>query len=211
MSAPPTPFDESRPSDALDARLDDLLCASAEDPDAAFTEATLERVRAEGSTQEAGVDARVEFLLEQAPLRPSEDFTARTLARIEAEGRDAATFVTTSTEAAISDTVVGFPKWIVALGSMAAAMAVGMAAFFWLFYGINPAQRNSGNDAIAQQDTPAAVDGTATANWAPEATGTDPLLSAQMTELMVLEEDLFAIAMLLDDTDLQGLDTSILQ
>ncbi len=206
MSSSPTPFDESHPPDALETRLDALLRAPTVKPDEAFTDATLKRIHVEAAAgAQEEFDARVEFLLEQSPVRPADDFTAKTLARLQDEAES-----TPEGEVVEDDKVAGFPKWIIALGSMAAAMVVGMSAFFWLFHGMNPNQQPGGPGSMAQNTDPAPSEGSTVAGQGSEF-ASDPLLSAQMTDLMVLEEDLLAIAMILDDTDLQGLDTSILQ
>ncbi|MGF1482872.1 MAG: hypothetical protein ACFBZ8_00745 [Opitutales bacterium] len=206
------------PSDALDARIDALLQAQPVKADTTQTQATLARIQAEAGNQEEAVEPAIEGLLEARPLRPKDDFTQKTLARIAEETKGD---VLQDAPARREDVqkVVGFPAWVVAVSTMAAGLLIGMVAFVWLFFGINPALQKAGTpDGMAAVDpdtaTPAPEGGlvAGTANMATQTyAADDPLLSAEMGELMVLQDDLFTIAMLLDDTDLQGLDPSILQ
>jgi hypothetical protein len=228
MPPPEDTTADTRSDDALDRLVDAQLARRPIEPSRDRTEAILERVRAETAAGEP--EDTVDALLAERPLRPAEDLTERILARVRSEAESPVEARETtgarpegSPHTARADNggkVVGFPSWIAALGSLAAALIIGMAAFMWLFFGANPAQERGGPQVAEEAPTAEGSTGTTAGAPAgePDAGGAsgrlaaaDPLLSDRMTDLMALEEELYAVAALLDDTDLQGLDTATLQ
>lgn len=135
--------------------LDELLASQPVKPKSDFAERTLARLRDEEAAVETGLD----MLLAAQPVKPAADFADRVIAGLE------------PSEASGDDKVVGFPSWVIAVGSIAALMVLGMFSFITLFDYARE-QASTGRE-IVQKDPARPSD---TSNSSPVPEGNAPTL-----------------------------------
>lgn len=129
--------------------LDELLAAQPVKPSPGFAERILARLqKAEDEELDSAFpDDELDAMLQDQPIRPSADFADRVMAQLEP-----AVGIHESEE----DKVVGFPSWVIAMGSIAALMVLGMFSFITLF---NYAEtQKEDHRTVAQQTTTPAMD-----------------------------------------------------
>ncbi|WP_269539476.1 hypothetical protein [Cerasicoccus fimbriatus] len=148
---------DDQPTDPLDA----LLSRQPVKPKADFAERTLARLDKELAErpEAAAFDAELDALLAAQPLKPSAELTDKVLAEISAD----------QTAQPEENKIIGFPSWVVALGSIAALMVLGMFSFITLF-DYAKSQKQPTGPAIVQNDASAQT----TSDQTPETTTTQP-------------------------------------
>ncbi len=178
--------DEFDNNDPLDA----LLAARPVEPSRDFADRVLARMR-----DDDVMDTALDEHLSAQPLVASPEFTDQVMSAIEAES---------------SHKVLGFPSWVVALGSIAALLVAGMLAFVMLFQkGASDAQQRISQGITAVEPAPVEV---AAIEIVPEpATSAIAEVPATATlagmseweELLVMQDALADIADLSDQSDWQ--------
>lgn len=138
-----------KPQDHNPDPLDELLAKQPVQPSDDFADRTLARLREEDAAQshESALEEDLDALLGAQPVKPAADFADRVIAQLEPQG---------DASEPEQDKVVGFPSWVIAMGSIAALMVLGMFSFITLFdYAAD--QKGAGAPQIAD-NTPAAND-----------------------------------------------------
>ncbi|WP_309397203.1 hypothetical protein [Cerasicoccus maritimus] len=130
--------------------LDTLFANQPVKPTKDFAERTLARLEQELTEQPeaSACDAELDALLESQPLKPRGDLADRVLAELGAEAAK-------PTAEPEDNKVVGFPSWVVAIGSIAALMVLGMFSFITLFdHAKNQPTQIGGSDTYVQTTQP---------------------------------------------------------
>ncbi|WP_309385555.1 hypothetical protein [Cerasicoccus frondis] len=127
--------------------LDALFKSQPVKPPADFAERTLARLEDELAARPdpSALDDELDALLAAQPLQPRANLADRVLAELDAE----------TAKEPQDNKVVGFPSWVVALGSIAALMVLGMFSFIMLFDHAKQQQGGANGGTMAKVEQPA--------------------------------------------------------